>query len=103
MLVRLLPPLGLGGSSGKSGSIASHKTRRLPGLPHAGKGSSRPRRRFCKTFLVTKDTKKRTLVPTVESKVLSETMVYTDEYRPYEGFEGKGYKHDERVPHAEQI
>ncbi len=58
---------------------------------------------YWRKLLVTKDTKKRTLVPTVESKVLSETMVYTDEYRPYEGFEGKGYKHDERVPHAEQI
>jgi transposase len=47
--------------------------------------------------LVTKDTKKRTLMPIVESKVLPETMVYTDEYRPYESLEGKGYKH-ERSP-----
>ena len=30
--------------------------------------------------LVTKDTKKRTLIPIVEAKVLPETMVYTDEY-----------------------
>lgn len=52
--------------------------------------------------LVTKDTKKRTLMPIVQSKVLPESLVYTDEYRPYEGLEGKGYKH-ERVPHAEKV
>ena len=52
--------------------------------------------------LVTKDTKKRTLMPIVEAKVLPETMVYTDEYRPYEALGEKGYKH-ERVPHAEKV
>jgi transposase len=52
--------------------------------------------------LVTKDTKKKTLMPIVQKKVLPETMVYTDEYRPYEDLEKKGYKH-ERIPHAEKV
>lgn len=52
--------------------------------------------------LVTKDTKKRTLMPIVEEKVLPETMVYTDEYTAYDGLGGKGYKHP-RVTHAEKV
>jgi transposase len=52
--------------------------------------------------LVTKDTKKKTLMPIVEEKVLPETMVYTDEYRPYEDLEKRGYRH-ERIPHAEKV
>jgi transposase-like protein len=52
--------------------------------------------------LVTKDTKKRTLMPIVEAKVLPETMVYTDEYRPYEALGERGYRH-QRVPHAEKV
>jgi transposase len=52
--------------------------------------------------LVTKDAKKKTLIPIVEKKVLPETMVYTDEYKPYDSLDGKGYKH-ERVAHAEQV
>jgi transposase-like protein len=52
--------------------------------------------------LVTKDTKKQALMPLVREKVMPESMVYTDEYRPYEGLEGEGYKH-ERVPHAEKV
>jgi transposase len=52
--------------------------------------------------LVTKDAKKKTLLPIVESKVLPESMVYTDEYKPYDSLDGKGYRH-ERVPHAEQV
>ena len=52
--------------------------------------------------LVTKDTKKRTLMPLIREKVLPETMVYTDEYRPYEDLSKEGYIH-ERVPHAEKV
>lgn len=52
--------------------------------------------------LVTKDTKKKTLMPIVEAKVLPETMVYTDEYKPYDDLAKKGYKH-ERIPHAEKV
>jgi transposase len=52
--------------------------------------------------LVTKDAKKRTLMPIVEKKVLPETMVYTDELKSYDGLGEKGYRH-ERIPHAEQV
>src|SRR5215218_1262890 len=52
--------------------------------------------------LVTKDTKKKTLMPIVEAKVLPETMVYTDEYKPYDDLDKQGYKH-ERIPHAEKV
>lgn len=52
--------------------------------------------------LVTKDAKKRTLMPIVERKVLPETMVYTDELKSYDGLGEKGYRH-ERIPHAEQV
>jgi transposase len=52
--------------------------------------------------LVTKDVKKRTLMPIVEKKVLPETMVYTDELKSYDDLGEKGYKH-ERIPHAEIV
>lgn len=52
--------------------------------------------------LGTKDTKKRTLMPIIQEKVLPETMVYTDEYTVYDGLGGKGYKH-QRVTHAEKV
>lgn len=52
--------------------------------------------------LVTKDAKKRTLMPIVEEKVLPETMVYTDELKSYDSLGEKGYKH-ERIPHAEKV
>ncbi len=52
--------------------------------------------------LVTKDTKKKTLMPIVEAKVLPETMVYTDELKSYDDLGKKGYKH-ERIPHAEKV
>ncbi len=52
--------------------------------------------------LITKDTKKRTLMPIVQKKVLPETMVYTDEYTVYDVLGDKGYKH-QRVTHAEKV
>ena len=52
--------------------------------------------------LVTKDAKKRSLIPIVEAKVLPETMVYTDELKSYDGLGEKGYEH-KRIPHAEQV
>ena len=44
----------------------------------------------------------RTLVPIVEANVLLESIVYTDEYWPFQALGEKGYKH-ERVPHAERV
>lgn len=52
--------------------------------------------------LVTKDSKKQSLMPIVEAKVLPETMVYTDELKSYDALGEKGYRH-QRIPHAEKV
>jgi transposase len=52
--------------------------------------------------LVTKDTKKQTLMPIVQKKVLPESMVYTDEYAVYTSLQHHGYKH-KRVHHKEEV
>jgi transposase len=40
--------------------------------------------------LVTQDTKKRTLMPIIREKVLPESLVYTDEYKPYDDLSKEG-------------
>ncbi len=51
---------------------------------------------------VVSDTKRATVMPHVHKKVLPETTIYTDEYRVYDKFNEKGYRHS-RVHHAEEI
>ena len=47
-------------------------------------------------------TKRATVMPHVQKKVLPETTVYTDEYRVYDRLTKQGYQHS-RVHHAEEI
>jgi len=51
---------------------------------------------------VVSDTKRATVMPHVQKKVLPETTVYTDEYRVYDRLTKQGYQHS-RVHHAEEI
>jgi transposase len=52
--------------------------------------------------LVTKDTKRATVMPIIEAKVLPESMIYSDEYHVYDTLGQKGYRH-ERVNHSQEI
>jgi transposase len=51
---------------------------------------------------VVRDTKRATVLPHVQKKVLPESMIYTDEYTVYDSLGKEGYKHD-RVHHAEEV
>jgi len=51
---------------------------------------------------VTPDTKRATVMPIIQEKVLPESLVYTDEYIVYEGLQGKGYEH-RRVNHSQKV
>ena len=48
------------------------------------------------------NTKRATVMPHVQKKVLPETTIYTDEYRVYDNLNWQGYRHS-RVRHAEEI
>lgn len=52
--------------------------------------------------LVTKDAKKKTIEPIIQEHVLPASLVYTDEWKAYDGLNGKGYEH-KRIPHAEKV
>jgi transposase len=51
---------------------------------------------------VVPDVAERTLLPRVEAKVLPASVVYTDEWRPYDRLEGMGYQHS-RVNHSQKV
>jgi transposase len=51
---------------------------------------------------VVPDVAERTLPPRVEAKVLPASVVYTDEWRPYDRLEGMGYQHS-RVNHSQKV
>lgn len=48
------------------------------------------------------NTKRAEITLHVKKKILSETLVYTDEYRVYDSLNREGYRHD-RVHHAEEV
>lgn len=52
--------------------------------------------------LVTKDTKRASIMPIIEERVLPRSLIYTDEYKSYYGLSGKGYTH-KRIAHAEKV
>jgi len=52
--------------------------------------------------LVTKDAKRSTLHPIIQEFVLPKSMIYTDEWKAYDGLEGKGYEH-KRIYHSEKV
>ncbi len=73
-------------------NAASHKTPVVGVVERGGKVAA----------LVTKDAKKATIMPIIESKVMPKSMVYTDDWKAYRGLPGKGYRH-RRVAHAEKV
>lgn len=52
--------------------------------------------------LVTKDARKRTMIPIFKEHVLPGSMVFTDEWKSYDLLGKAGYKH-ERIPHSQKI
>lgn len=52
--------------------------------------------------LVTKDTKRATVMPIIETRVLDKGLIYSDEYTVYDSLERKGYEH-KRVNHSQQV
>jgi transposase len=52
--------------------------------------------------LVTRDVTRATVQPIIQEKALPESLIYTDEYKVYDGLDGKGYTH-ERIPHSEKV
>ncbi len=52
--------------------------------------------------LVTKDTKRATVMPIIETRVLDKGLIYSDEYTVYDSLERKGYQH-KRVNHSQQV
>jgi transposase len=48
------------------------------------------------------DSRKRTMHPIIEQRVLPESIVYTDEFKTYRGLKKKGYTH-KRVNHSEKV
>ena len=49
-----------------------------------------------------RNVKAKTLMPHVRKRVLPSYVVYTDEFRSYDGLRRRGYQH-RRIHHAEQI
>jgi transposase len=52
--------------------------------------------------LVTHDASKASIEPIIQEYVLPESLIYTDEWKAYDGLAGKGYIHH-RIPHAEKV
>jgi transposase len=51
---------------------------------------------------VVPDATARTLLPHVETKVLPKSVVYTDEWKSYDGLDGMGYEH-KRVQYSQKV
>lgn len=73
-------------------SRESHKTPVIGVVERGGKVAA----------LVTRDASKASVMPIVESRVLPKSMIYTDEWRAYDGLTKKGYEH-KRIAHAEKV
>ncbi len=52
--------------------------------------------------LVTKDASRASIMPIIEERVMPKSMIYTDEWRPYDTLTRKGYKH-RRIAHSEKV
>ncbi len=81
-----------GRSPGKRGRGAEGKTPVLGIVQRKGSVAA----------LTTTDLKSSTVFPIVKEHVLSESMVYTDEYTTYDGLKKQGYAH-KRVHHASKV
>jgi len=53
--------------------------------------------------LVTEDAKKATLQPIIREHVLPKSMIYTDEWKTYDGLDGKKEYEHKRIYHAEKV
>jgi len=52
--------------------------------------------------LVTRDASRRTIMPIIQSRVMPRSLIYTDEWRPYDDLGKRGYEH-RRIAHAEKV
>ena len=52
--------------------------------------------------LVTKDVKRATVMPIIQSKVLPRSLIYTDDYKVYNPLKDKGYGH-KRIAHSQKV
>jgi transposase-like protein len=52
--------------------------------------------------LVTKDVRRATVMPIIQSKVLPKSLIYTDDYRVYNPLKASGYEH-KRVAHSQKV
>ncbi len=52
--------------------------------------------------LVTKDVKRKTVMPIIEAKVMPKSLIYTDEYSTYNVLTEKGFTH-RRIAHKEKV
>ncbi len=80
-----------GGKRGRPGAD-SHKTPVVGVVQRGGKVAA----------LVTKDTKRASVMPIIQEHVLPASLIYTDEYTPYNTLGRKGYVHH-RIAHAEKV
>jgi len=53
--------------------------------------------------LVTNDTTKATIQPIIREHVMPKSLVYTDEYKSYDGLDGEKVYTHERIHHAEKV
>lgn len=53
--------------------------------------------------LVTKDVSKATIQPIIYEKVLPKSLIYTDEWKAYDGLDGKKVYTHERIHHSEKV
>lgn len=80
-----------GAKRGRPG-IDSHKTPIVGVVEPGGKVAA----------LVTRDTTRASIMPIIDERVLPASLIYTDEYKPYNTLAGKGYTH-KRIAHAEKV
>ncbi len=58
---------------------------------------------FSQAVLVTEDAKKATLQPIIREHVLPKSMIYTDEWKAYDGLDGKKEYEHKRIYHSEKV
>src|SRR3954453_16732485 len=80
---------------GRTNPATSHKTP-VFGIVQRGRGTGQV------IAMVVPDAKTRTLIPAIEQRVMPASLIYTDEWKPYENLPKAGYTH-RRIHHGSKV